>query len=63
MAHDILTKGIKPADYPPHRVKRGPLIVNKERARLLGITLTPDMGIEEYAEEASVLKERQNPKP
>ena len=57
IAHDILAKGMKPAEYPPRSVRREPFIVNKERARMLGITLTPEMGIEEYAEEASVLKE------
>ena len=57
IAHDILTNGAKPATYPPRAPQRGALVVNKQRAKMLGITLTPEMGIEEYIEEASVLKE------
>ncbi len=57
IGHDILAKGAEPATYPPRAPKRGPLIVNKQRAKMLGITLTKDMGIEEYVEEASVLKD------
>lgn len=58
IAHDILEKGANPATYPPRAPKRGALIVNKQRAKMLGITLTKDMGIEEYIEGASVLKEK-----
>lgn len=57
VAHDILAKGANPATYPPRAPKRGPLMVNKQRAHMLGITLTKEMGIEEYIEEASSLKE------
>ncbi len=59
IAHDILAKGAKPAEYPPRAPKRGPLMVNKQRAKMLGITLTPDLGIEEYIEEAAALKDAQ----
>lgn len=58
VAHDILTKGMSPATYPPRSVKRGPLVVNRQRAQMLGLTLTPAMGIEEVIEEASLLKEQ-----
>ncbi len=58
MAHDILTKGLKPSDYPPRAPPRGPLLVNKERARFLGISLGPDMGIEEIVGKSAALKSR-----
>jgi ABC-type uncharacterized transport system substrate-binding protein len=57
MAHDILSKGLNPATYPTRRARRGPLVVNRWRATMLGITLTPEMGYEEVLEEASVLKD------
>jgi ABC-type uncharacterized transport system substrate-binding protein len=57
IAHDILKNGANPATYPPRAPKRGSLIVNKQRAKMLGITLSADMGIEEFIDEASVLKE------
>jgi ABC-type uncharacterized transport system substrate-binding protein len=47
IAHDILHKGALPATYPPRAPKRGALMVNTSRAAALGISLTPDMGIEE----------------
>lgn len=56
VAHDILTKGLEPATYPPRAARRGPLVANRQRAQMLGITLTPEMGIEKVIEEASVLK-------
>jgi ABC-type uncharacterized transport system substrate-binding protein len=59
IAHDILRKGANPATYPPRAPKRGALIVNKQRAKMLGITLNANMGIEEIIDEASVLKEVQ----
>ncbi len=48
MAHNILANGAAPATYPARTPKRGPLVVNKRRAEILGIELTNDMGIEEY---------------
>ncbi len=57
IAHDILANGFDPASYSPRTPKRGPLMANKQRASMLGITLTKEMGIEEYIEEASALKE------
>ncbi len=57
IAHDILSKGMKPATYPGLVPKIRRLIVNRRRAQMLGITLTPEMGIEEIIEEAAALKE------
>ena len=56
IAHDILANGANPSTYPAVRPKRGALLVNRERAKMLGIALTPEMGIEEYIEEAAALK-------
>ena len=62
MAHDILAKGMDPATYPTRRARRGPLVVNRRRAQTLGLTLTPEMGIEEYVE-TSVALEAAAPNP
>lgn len=56
IGHDILARGASPATFPPRAPRRGQLIVNRQRAGMLGITLTKSMGIEQYIEEASVLK-------
>lgn len=56
IAHDILANGADPAVYPPRAPKRGPLMVNRQRAEMLGIELTEKMGIEEYIEQAAALK-------
>ena len=48
---------------PARLARRGPLVVNRQRARMLGITLTPEMGFEKIIEEASVLKEPAETKP
>jgi ABC-type uncharacterized transport system substrate-binding protein len=58
MAHDILSKGVNPATYPTRTATRGALIVNRARAKELGITLTPEMGIEEYIEDDVSVKGR-----
>lgn len=50
IAHDILANGARPATYPTRAPKRGKLVANRERARILGIRLTKDMDIEEYVE-------------
>lgn len=50
IAHDILAKGAHPATYSPRTPKRGALMVNRQRAKSLGITLTEKMGIERYVE-------------
>ena len=48
IAHDILSAGANPAVYPTRTPARGALMVNRERARELGIKLTETMGIEAY---------------
>ena len=50
IGHDILENGADPATYPPRAPKRGALMVNRQRAEMLGLTLTDSMGIEEYIE-------------
>ncbi len=62
IAHDILATGAKPSTYPPRVPDRGPYVVNRQRAKILGIELTDDMGIEEYIEEASALKDKADKK-
>lgn len=56
IAHDILSGGMNPATYPAYTPGRGPLIVNRQRAQMLGIALTPEMGIEEFIDDAAALK-------
>jgi len=56
MAHDILFRGKEPATLPPRTPKRGPLIVHRQRAEMLGLTLTPEMGIEEVIDAAGAEK-------
>jgi len=51
IAHDILDKGSNPATYATRTPSRGALMVNRTRAKQLGITLTDSMGIEELIEE------------
>lgn len=50
IAYDILANGKDPATYAAQTPVRGALMVNSKRAEVLGITLTEDMGIEEYVE-------------
>lgn len=57
IAHDILANGKNPATYIPRTPKRGLLIVNRQRAKTLGITLTEDMGIEKYIDSVMASKE------
>lgn len=57
MAVDILDRGANPAQMPPRTPARGPLMVNRQRAKMLGIALEPHMHvIEEVIEEALALK-------
>jgi putative ABC transport system substrate-binding protein len=56
MAHDILGKGTDPGSIPVRAPERGALIANRERAAMLGIKLTDDMGIEEYVEKSLALE-------
>jgi len=55
IANDILANGADPATYPPRSPKRGPRVVNAQRAAKLGIPLRLDMGIEQFV--------RSTPKP
>jgi len=57
IANDILANGADPSTYSPRTPGRGPLMVNRQRAEILGIKLTDKMGIEEYIEEASALND------
>lgn len=57
IAQDILTKGASPATYPTRTPARGALMVNRERAKMLGIALGPGMGIEKYIDETVFLQE------
>jgi len=50
IAYDILNNGKDPKTYPPMTPKRGALMVSKKRGKILGITFTKEMGIEEYVE-------------
>jgi ABC-type uncharacterized transport system substrate-binding protein len=52
VAADLLARGASLATYPVRAPRRGALIVNRERAARLGITLTPAMGIEEFIDTA-----------
>ena len=62
MAEEILDGGMKPAQMRPRTPKRGPLIVNRQRARMLGITISDGVA-EEIIEEASALKTVTEVKP
>ncbi len=48
IAHDMLANGLDPSTYPPRAPRRGPLLVNRQRAQQLGIKLTDNRGIEEF---------------
>jgi ABC-type uncharacterized transport system substrate-binding protein len=63
MSHEILANGTSPATFPPVTPTRGPLKVNAERARSLGIPLGPELGIEQIVEEALALKDPAPAKP
>jgi len=53
----ILEQGSNPARMKPRTPPRGPLMVNRQRARMLGISLDDKMDVvEEVVEEALVLK-------
>jgi ABC-type uncharacterized transport system substrate-binding protein len=56
VARDILSKGANPATYPARAPKRGALIVNRERAKMLGIELRPESGVEEFVDRAEALQ-------
>ncbi|MEW6733321.1 MAG: ABC transporter substrate binding protein [Acidobacteriota bacterium] len=62
MLYTILEEGRRPAELPTTAPEQGPFIVNRERAKMLGLVLTNDMGIEEYIDNALALKRFPNPR-
>lgn len=56
IGHQVLARGVAPGDIPVRAPERGPLILNRERARMLGIQVTEAMGAEEYVEKALALE-------
>ncbi|MBU0482184.1 MAG: hypothetical protein KKG47_13900 [Proteobacteria bacterium] len=59
MGHEILAHHVDPSTFPPRVPPRGPQMVNKTRAKKLGIPLTDKMGIEEYIEGPDPVKTSQ----
>ena len=59
MAVEILKRGAQPGLMPPRTPPRGPLMVNRERAQMLGIDLKTKMDqIEEVVDKALALRPR-----
>ncbi len=57
MAYEILERGGKPSQMAPRTPPRGPLMVNRERAEMLGIALADKMAVvEEVVDKALALK-------
>ncbi len=56
IGHQVLAKGVNPGIIPVRAPKRGALMVNRERARMLGIQITEAMGAEEYIDKALALE-------
>ena len=56
LAHRILHLHESPAAITVTAPRRGPFIVNRERASMLGLTLTPAMGVEAYEDKALALE-------
>ncbi len=50
MANEILLHQVSPAELAPRTTSRGPLTVNRTRAKSLGIVLDGTMGIDEYVD-------------
>jgi ABC-type uncharacterized transport system substrate-binding protein len=63
IAHDILANGADPAVYPPVSLSRGNRVANRHRAQMLGLTLEPTMGIEEYVDQADAMTWSAKEKP
>ena len=62
IAHDLLANGNSPATYPAFTPMRGPLLVNRQRARMLGIDI-PEGVAEEIVERASAWQGSGEAKP
>lgn len=58
LVHRILQKGESPADIEVTAPPRGPFIINRQRADMLGIVITEDMGAEHYVDTALALEKR-----
>ncbi len=56
LAYRILKQGEKPAEIPVRAPQRGPLIVNRERARMLGLAIADDADAEQYIDECLALQ-------
>ena len=56
LAHQILAKGAEPGELAVRAPKRGPLILNRARARMLGIEVSEEMGVEEFIDTALALE-------
>ncbi len=56
MAHAILALNMSAAEIPVRAPRRGALIVNRARARMLGIEVDASMGVEEYIDTALALE-------
>ncbi len=56
LATRILKDGEAPGDIPVKAPQRGPLIVNRQRAEMLGIGVTEDAGTEQYVDTCLALE-------
>jgi ABC-type uncharacterized transport system substrate-binding protein len=56
MADRILRKKESPANIPVYMPQRGPFIINRQRAKMLGISITDKMQVEEYIDTALALE-------
>ncbi len=56
LADLILNKGECPCDIPVKAPPRGPFILNRKRAQMLGISIDEQMGAEEYIDTALALE-------
>lgn len=57
VAVDVLEKGRKPGEISARSPGRGPLMVNRHRARTLGLTIPPFAHVDQYVEGALALDE------
>lgn len=62
LMYEVLNKGRSPGSIPFRAPERGPLVVNRQRAQMLGIKLTEKMGIEEYIDKCLALEKDSKPK-
>lgn len=56
LAYRILKNGEQPGDIVVKAPPRGPFIINRERAKMLGINIKEEMGVEEYIEKSLALE-------